>query len=215
MYAPSNRTWVRPKKNQYIARKSSMNINTSNSTWCFWIDIPSTSDQWRNVFHMSQQHHLASANTATSEEYLGQKGINVDSYQDGYRRPAVFITPNAKGLHVTHDTQYMSNDYFDVQLDSSYSRYHVVLVWENSTKWNYYPNGYWNYELIIKLTVYINGEKHSEKIYNSHLVQPDEDALLYFSDTIYNNDGFSIKDFQVFGWPLSPDQIKDVYNSTK
>jgi len=215
-YGPSHRTWVRPRKNQYIARKSSLNINTGNSTWCFWIHIPNTFGNWRNVFHMSQQHHLANASYARSEDYLGQKGINADSYlQNSYRRPAVFIHPNGKGLHITHDSQYRSNDYFDVYLDNSYSTYHVGLVWETTSRWNYQKNGYWKYELIIRLVVYINGERRSEKIYNSYLIQPDEDALLYFSDTMFSNDGLSIRDFQIFGWPLSQDQIKVVYNSTR
>jgi hypothetical protein len=165
---------------------------------------------------MSQQHHLANASYARSEDYLGQKGINADSYlQNSYRRPAVFIHPNGKGLHITHDSQYRSNDYFDVYLDNSYSTYHVGLVWETTSRWNYQKNGYWKYELIIRLVVYINGERRSEKIYNSYLIQPDEDALLYFSDTMFSNDGLSIRDFQIFGWPLSQDQIKVVYNSTR
>lgn len=190
-------TWVTPVKGNFIARFRNLNCYTGWMSITFRIKINKTTPYWRNVFHMSESWKLEwnSNNNAGKLPY--------DWEQDLCRRPAVFITPNSYGLHICHDTNWSWNNPFDISIPSEA---HIGLVWST---YYYYPN-----DLRVYCDVYVNNNYVRRFTYNTWLRQPDQDALLYFCDRFYGDGDFSIRDLQIFNYPLSAEQYRTVYQNS-
>lgn len=187
--------WIRPRKNKYIQRFRELQCYTGWMTISFWLDIEKPTPYWRNIFHISESWKL---------EWNATNPANLpyDWDQDLCRRPAVFITPNAYGIHICHDTNNSLNNPFDIYIPK---KSHITIVWRTD-----YNHPY----LSVYCKAYVNGSDKRTFFYNTWLRQPDPDALLYMCDRFYGDGDFLVRDFKVFNYPLSAGQVQELYNDT-
>lgn len=89
--------------------------NNSVLTLTFWISIGATNSSWRSVVH-------------------------VTTSIDAYRRPSVWITPNATSLQVTNDTTYATNEALTTVDVNNYgiAPTHVAIVHSNTNRKVYF-----------------------------------------------------------------------------
>jgi len=86
---------------------------TSSFSLSFWINITSTSPQFRNIVH-------------------------VTTGGDSMRRPSVWILPSSTGLHITSDTSSALNEYVDTGAIGLNTTVHVVIVFNGRNRKTYY-----------------------------------------------------------------------------
>ena len=201
--------WIRPPKHTYISRFSQLQLNTGLMTVSFWIKIDKTTPYWRNVFRIGESSNLEwnpSGNAAN---------LPYDWQQDVYRRPAIFITPNALGLHICHGTASDWNNPFNVTIPATCM---VTMVW--STRMEPTPENANIKKEKVKCVVYVNDtvvRNHlgsTEFVYNGRLLQPDSDALLYLADRFYGANDFALRDLRIFPTDLNSDQVGELHKST-
>ena len=193
VYEFSKEVWTIPSKNKYIQRYNNLGISQGRMTFSFWLDVRKIVPYWRNIFHVSTSDKIEYKPAGTTLENLPY-----DFSQDFTRLPAIFIHPNKVGIHVCHDTLLSKNNAFDVFFSNPS---HITLVWNAE-------------QTAPSCTVYVNGQGKSFYKYNSPLQIPDGESFLYICDRFYGNNDFAIKDFQVFNYALTPQQVNVLYQTT-
>lgn len=195
--------WMTPRKNRYFQRFGNFNISGNRMTFSFWIDIKKLTPYWRNIFHVSFSSDIEYNATILDN-------LPYNRQQDFMRVPAVFITPNTYSLHICHDTLLSENNWFETYLPG---QSHITMVWNAEGT-------------APSCTVYVNGKQQTISRtwdgqwgknmyeYNSQLVTPNDDALLYISDRFYGEGDFAIKDFKVFNYAMTSEQAKTLYDNT-
>lgn len=175
-------SWVTPANDEYIATARDLGITShTNMSVTFWIKITNLSGNWRNIFQM------------TRKSQFGPYQLKYDADEDLYRRPAVYIMPNRKTLHIAHDTKDAPNVTCDVDgiLDLSM----VALVWNGRA-----------------LNAYINGIPAMTFSYKSDLLDADKTAQLFFASRFFYGDGFTIRHLKWYNTSLSKERVNKKYN---
>jgi hypothetical protein len=182
VYEQSAKAWTQTVNDQEVATFRQLGVASASSmSVTFWLRIDNITSNWRNIFHV------------TVKRYFGPDELAYDPEEDFYRKPAVFIIPNSKALHICHDTMTATNNPFNV-FDIPDMCF-VGLVWNGRT-----------------LNVYINSDRVETFAYTADLKIADPSAILYISDRFYFGNGFSIRHLSFYNTALSREKILKKYS---
>ena len=124
IYEKSKNSWITLQKN-LIGKWGDLDIDNTNMSVSFWINIEETREKWRNIFHISNQDE--------------------NCCKVGNRVPGVWIRPNNTNIYVTQDLDKASNQAKNVTNIELGENTLIVLTWKNDNHFCAYVNG----ELIV------------------------------------------------------------------
>jgi len=124
-FVPSASTWYYPKQDGFNMRLRDMNLSQYNNiTICFLIQINNGSDQWRNIFHFTQDNNNCCAG--------------------GQRIPAMWVFPDGSThFHIRFSTRNDGNDGINSQDFTggiAFNRPYFLTLVFNGDNFNFYIN---------------------------------------------------------------------------
>jgi len=113
IYQPSNNTWFTIVPNNYVCKWSDLPIiSNSQMTISFWLNLSSIYNDWRNIFHFSNQN----ANMGTI----------------GNRVPGLWVQPDFYNLYLVNDLQTDENqNYINPYNISLNTPVFIAITWYN------------------------------------------------------------------------------------
>jgi len=124
---------------------------------------------------------------------------NKDCCDIGNRVPAMWICPSSSKLTVGADISTNGNASPGCSLSNTLNtNIFITLVFNTTT-----------------MVLYANAESQQTYTYSSPIVSANSDAQFYISDPWYVSTGYQIKDFSLYDFALSSNEVKMIYNEAK
>jgi hypothetical protein len=180
-----SKDWMIIEQNKNpIYKWKDLNINSnSNMSISFLLYISNTYNNWRNIFHISNN--------------------NNDCCIIGDRVPGLWIYPESTRLLLVNDIKKINNNKHvgansDVSTNDGIRLNRdcfITMTWSNTT-----------------VSIYENGLLKASKDYKLPLIAAIPEASFYIGDPWYKaNKGIKIKDFTIYNYVLSQRQIEYMY----